>query len=180
MAASDKNRRPVPHVSLLQVALSAGRVRWKCPDAARLHYQRAKKTRQQTLGGWWAVSMLRLLPGPKVGTCRNLQHSRSLARTLSVRSRCGLRHETCIPGHHYGTKRAYASQSSLADIFTTLAVPDAVRPWMCVGTAATGHSLSPSYLDSRWKTAPSRNSNGSVRSRHCLQSERAADVGEIT
>ena len=29
----------------------------ECPDAARQHYQRAKRTRQQTLRGWWAVSI---------------------------------------------------------------------------------------------------------------------------
>ena len=33
-----------------------------------------KKSRQQTLDRWWAVSMLRLLSGSSVGACRKLQH----------------------------------------------------------------------------------------------------------
>ena len=48
--------------------------------AARLHYQRAKKTRQQSLGRRWPVPMLRFLLGPTVGTRRNLQQRRSHAR----------------------------------------------------------------------------------------------------
>ena len=54
------------------------------------------------------VSMLRFLPRLTVGTCGNLQHSRSHARTLRVHSRCDLRHETCRPGHYYhGTQRTH-------------------------------------------------------------------------
>ena len=68
---------------------------------ARLHYQRSEETRQHSLGEWWAVSMLRFLPQPTTGTRRNQQHCRSHTRTLRVLSRCGLRHETCRPGHYY-------------------------------------------------------------------------------
>ena len=99
LAASEKHRRLTPHAGLPQVALPPGRVRGKYPDVARLLCQRAKNTQQQTLGGWWAVSMLRFLPRRTVGTCRNLQHSqKSHAKTPRVQSRCGLRHETCDPG----------------------------------------------------------------------------------
>ena len=41
-----------------------------------------------------------------------------------MRSRCGLRQETCRPAHYYGTPRGLtASQSRPADVFTTAAVP---------------------------------------------------------
>ena len=45
----------MPHACLPQVALSLGCLCGKCPDAARLHHQRAKKTRQQSLNGLWPV-----------------------------------------------------------------------------------------------------------------------------
>ena len=123
LAASDKNRRLVPHAGLPQMALPLRHICGKCPDAARLHHQRAEETRQQTLGGWWAVSMLRLLPRPTVGARRSLQHSRSYARTLCVRSRSGLQHELAEPGITTVPRRLTASPSRLADIFTTAAVP---------------------------------------------------------
>ena len=37
----------MPHARLPQMAPSLGRVRGERPDAARLHYQRAQKMRQQ-------------------------------------------------------------------------------------------------------------------------------------
>ena len=43
LATSDKNRRPVSHAGLPQVALPLGRMRGRCRDAGRLHDQRAKK-----------------------------------------------------------------------------------------------------------------------------------------
>ena len=53
------------------------------------------------------MSTLRFLPRPTVGAFRNQQHSGSHARTLCVRSRCGLRLKTCRPGHHHGTQRTH-------------------------------------------------------------------------
>ena len=192
----------MPHAGLPEKALPPGRVRGKCPDATRLRYQCAKKTRQQTLGGWWAVSMLRFLTRPTVGTCRNLQHSRRHARTPRVRSRCGLRLETCRPWQRNPEGSPLRNPGRL--IFSPpLLSRDAVRPWKCVWPpllqqqlAETQHRrhLIPNSrttemklwncdnrcLDSGWATAPSRHSNASVRSRQRLQSKRAADVGEIT
>ena len=43
----------MPRSGLPKVALPPGRVRGKCPDAARLHYQCSEKTRQQRSG--WVV-----------------------------------------------------------------------------------------------------------------------------
>ena len=43
---------------LPQVALPPGRERGKCPDTARFLCQRSETTRQQSLGGRWAVPML--------------------------------------------------------------------------------------------------------------------------
>ena len=153
----------MPHAGLPQ----KGRGRGKCPDAARLLYQCA------TLCGWWAVSMLRLLPGPSAGTLRNLQHSRGHAWTPCVRSRCGLRHETRRPGHYYGAwRRLTASQSRTADIVTTAAVSGRSAAHSIgsshitgtkLGTATTGHSLSPSCLVGGRTTAPGRHAGASVR-----------------
>ena len=54
------------------------------------------------------LGTVRLLPGPTTGTQRNLQHHRSYARTLRIRSRCGVRTETRGPRHHFGTQRAHS------------------------------------------------------------------------
>ena len=105
------------HAGLPQVLLPPGRVRGKCPDARTITLPTCKKD-SATESWWWAVLMLRFLPRPIVGTCRDLQHSRSHARTPRVRSRCGQRHETCRPRHYIGTQRTHRP-------------PDAVRPWMC-------------------------------------------------
>ena len=66
-----------------------------------------KKTWQQNLGGRRTVPVLRLLLGPSTGAPRDLQHRRSHTRTLRVRSRRGLRHETGRPWHHHGTQEAH-------------------------------------------------------------------------
>ena len=87
-------------------ALPPGRVRGKCPDAARLHYQRPEKTRQQSLGGRWPVPFLCLLSGSTAGTRRNLQHRRSHAGALRVCSCRSLRHNTGRPWHHHATQEA--------------------------------------------------------------------------
>ena len=151
------------------------------------------------------MSLLRFLPRPTVGTCRNLQHCQSHARTLRMRYAvvCGLK--LADPGITTEPRGLTASQPRPADIFTAAAVsgrwrrPGRVCGFLCCcgsswrrsaggiwsqtlalqkrnrGTATTGYSLSPSCLDSGWATAPSRNSHASAR--HCLQSERSADVG---
>ena len=100
-----------------------------------------------------------------------------------------------------------ASQSRPADIFTTAAVPgrgavlDACR-LLCaaargdapqasfdrklsqlqrrnLGIAQPGHLLSPSRLDSGRATTPCCHSDTAARSRHRIQPQRPADVGEI-
>ena len=76
LAAGYKDRTLVPHACLPQVALSLGRVRGKCPDAARLRHQRAEKTWKQCVHRIWRVPLVWLLPGPTAGTRRNLQHRR--------------------------------------------------------------------------------------------------------
>ena len=52
LAASDENRRPVPHAGLPQMALPPGRVRGKYPDAARLHSLPMFRKDSATDSGW--------------------------------------------------------------------------------------------------------------------------------
>ena len=96
----------VPHARLSQVALPLRRIRGKCSCAARLHHQRAEKTWKQGVDRIWRVPPVWFLPGPTTGTRRNLQHCRSYAGTLRLRSRCGVRHVTRRPRHHHGAQRA--------------------------------------------------------------------------
>ena len=67
--------------------------------------------------------MLRFLPGPTVGTRRNLQQRRSHAGALCVCSCCGLWHAT-------EPSVLTAWRSRPAGVLTTAL--DAVLPWTCV------------------------------------------------
>ena len=74
----------MPRSGLLQVAVPPGRVRGKCLDTARLHYQCPEETRQQSLGGkvssadaavssWthsWNTQQPAAPPKPRGGTTR--------------------------------------------------------------------------------------------------------------
>ena len=111
LAAGYEDRRLVPHARLPRVALSHGRVRGTCPDAARLHHQRAENTWKQSKDKIRRVPTGRLLFWTAVGTWRDLPHRRSYAETLRVRSRCGLRHDTRRPRHHHGVQRPIAIQA---------------------------------------------------------------------
>ena len=53
------------------------------------------------------MQVLRFLPGPTVGTRRNLQQRRSHAGAPRVRSRRGLRHDSGRPWHYHGTQGAH-------------------------------------------------------------------------
>ena len=114
--------------------------------------------------------MLRFLPRPTVGTCRNLQHSqKSHAKTPRVQSRCGLRHETCDPGATTDPIGLTASQSRPDDFFTTTVV---------TGRNAPGSVRSTSGIRSQNRNEhPPRTLK---RAADIASSERAADVGEIT
>ena len=107
LAACDEDRRLVPHACLPQGALPPGRVRGKCPHAARLHHQRAGETWKQGVDRIRRVPSVRLLLGPTVGTLRDFQHRRSYAGTLCMRSRCAVRFEIRRPGPRHGTQRAH-------------------------------------------------------------------------
>ena len=66
---------------------------------------------------FWSVPIVWFFCGPTAGTRRNLQHRRSHARTLRMRSRRGVR----IPRNPEGSQQR---NSRPADIFTTAAVPE--------------------------------------------------------
>ena len=70
LAAGFEDRRPVPHACVSQMALSPGRVRGKCPDAARQHHQRAEKTWQQDVDRLLSVPLVWFFLGPTTGTQR--------------------------------------------------------------------------------------------------------------
>ena len=86
----------------------------KYPDAARPHHQRAEKTWKQTMDRIRRVPTVRLLFGPTVGTCRDVQHRRSFAETLRVRSHCGLWSKTRGPRHHHRAQRAHSIEIQAA------------------------------------------------------------------
>ena len=141
--------------------------------------------------------MLRLFPGPTAGTLRNLQHRRSHARTLRMRSRCGVRIETRQPRHHCGTHGLTATQSRPADGFRTAAVPGRSAALdVCVASpnAARGPHRRHLTFDRKLSNCrneipdlrnqcihcrPSQNGNTTECSRHRVQSEWPADVSEI-
>ena len=86
-----------------------------------------------------------------------------------MRSRCGLRHETRGPGHYH--EDSPLRNPGRLMFAPPLLSPDAVRPRMCawppsIAAAARGDAGQAAYA--------------SVRSRHGLQSKRAAFVGETT
>ena len=176
----------MPHARLPQMAPSLGRVRGERPDAARLHYQRAQKMRQQSPGWWRTVPLLRFLSRPTVGTCRNLQHCRSHARTLRVHAVvCGLKLADGSPVRNSGQL-----------IFSPpLLYPDIAPPWTCAWPPLLLRQLAETQcrrqLIANFRTTEteswdcdsgastvalvsgqrmgdhtSRNSNASVRSRH--------------
>ena len=115
----------MPLAGLPQVAVTPGRVRGKCLDAAWLHYQCPEKTRQQCLGGRRTVSMLRLLPRPQ------LEHAQTCSTAEVWRG-----HNACVHAVVCGMKLADPGITTEPRGLTTsqppLLSPDAVRPWMCV------------------------------------------------
>ena len=152
------------------------------------------------------MSMLRLLL-EHAETCSTAEVTRGHHACVHAVV-CGMK--LADPGIATEPSGLTGSQSRLTDILTTAAVPGRSAALdVCVasstaaaargdaaqaafdrkishyrneigGTAATGRSLSLSCLDSGWTTAPGRHANASVRSRHCLQPERAANAGGIT
>ena len=84
LAAGYEDRRLVPHACLPRVALPLGR--GLCPSAARLHHQRAEKTWKQSVDRIWRVPLVWLLPGPTVGTRRNLQQAPRKPREDTMRA----------------------------------------------------------------------------------------------
>ena len=203
--AGHENRRPVPHAGLPQVAPSPGRVCGQCADAARLHHQRVEKTWQYSVDRLWSVPPVRLLPGPTAGTQRNLQHRRSHARTLRVRSRCGLRLKNLQaqpPLRNAGSSQLrhpgwlifsspllFPGRSAALDVCVwpplmqqheeTRRKRHLIANFPTTETKSL-NSLPPCDLDGGRATAPSRHANVAVRRRHRFQSERAADIGEST
>ena len=144
------------------------------------------------LGGRWPVPVPWLLPGPSVGARRNLQQRRSHAG-----------HHACVHAVVCGVKLAdlsitteprklTAPQSRPACIFTTAAVPGRsatldVRVASSIAAAARGDAAQAAfdrklshYRNEIGALRPDCHSNASVCSRHRLQLEWAADVGEIT
>ena len=101
--------------------LPPGRMRGKCPDAERLHYERAEKTRQQTLGGWCRCCGSFLNP--------QVEHAETFTKVEATRGHyacvhavvCGMK--LADPGITTEPRGLTASQSRPADIFTTAAVP---------------------------------------------------------
>ena len=127
VAANGDNRRLVPHECLPQVALPFRRMCGKCPDAARLHHQRAEKTWQQDVDRLWSEQIVWFLPAPTTRTRRNLQHRRSHSGALRMRSRRLLGSAK----HYHGAQSAHSNTGWL--IFSPpLLSQDAVRLWMCV------------------------------------------------
>ena len=143
------------------------------------------------------MSVLRFLPGPATGARRNLQQRRSHAGAPRVCSCRGQRHETGRPWQYHGTQGA--SQSRLPDILTTAAVPGRSAALdVClassIAAAARGDdaqaALDRKLLHYRNELEELRQQGihyrplvwtaDGVCSRHRIQPEWAADVGEIT
>ena len=127
--------------TLLQRSVAAGYEGRRSPTSGSTIWMRVREVSvQKRLGNraWTRirrVPSLRLLLGPTAGTRRDLQHRRSHARTLRMRSLRGVWIETCRPRHHCGTQRAHCFATQAADILhavvcgTKLAAPgSAVEP----------------------------------------------------
>ena len=86
--------------------------------------------------------MLRFLPGPTVGTRRNLQQRRSHVGALRVRTCCSLWHETGRPWHSPRNTGGSLLRNPGRLIFSLpLLSPDAVRPWTCVASSSERGSI---------------------------------------
>ena len=104
------------------MALPPGRVREKCQDAARLHYQCSKKDSAMD-SGWVAGSVDAAVPSQNP----QLEHAETCSTAEATRGYhagvhavvCGMK--LADPGIT-AEPRLTASQSNLADIFTTAAV----------------------------------------------------------
>ena len=119
---------------LPQVALSPGRVRWECPDAARLHHQRAKKD-SATESGWVADSVA------DAGSFLDpqLEHGEACSTAEAARGHCACVHavvwglKLADPRHHHGTERAHSIAIQGGCYFHRRCCPRTVAPpWMFV------------------------------------------------
>ena len=124
--------RPVPNAGLPQMALPPGPVRGKCPDAARLHYQCAKRLDNRLrVGGGQCLCCGSFLD-------RQLEHTATCSTAEATRV-----HFACVHAVVCGMKLAdpdittecrglTALQSRLADFFLPpLLSQDAMRPLTC-------------------------------------------------
>ena len=94
----------------------------KCPDAARLHDQRAEKTWQQGVDRLWSVPIVWFLLGPTTGARRDLQRSRRLGWKENSQTQA-------LPPNPEGSEQRNPGRL----IFTLpLLSQDAVPPWTCV------------------------------------------------
>ena len=118
------------HACVLQMALPLGCVCWKCPDAARLHHQRAEKTWKQNVDWLWTPnSNTKKSAAPKpLGDTKHASTPSLTDRNLRTRA---------SPRKPEDTQKRNAGWLIS---FLSLLSQDAARLWMCVWPLQRGSS----------------------------------------